>query len=166
MISFKIDWFDLLAFQGTPKSFLQHQSSKASTLQHSAFFMVQLSQLHMNTGKPTALTIRTSVGKVMSLLFHTLSRIVIAFPPRSKHLLTSWMQSPSTVMSEPNKRESATASTFSPSICHEVLGPDAMILVSSIFSFKPAFPLYSFTLIKKFLVPLYFLPLECHHLHI
>ena len=128
--------------------------------------MVQLSQLHMNTGNTIALTIWTFVGKVMSLLFNTLSRFVIAFPPGSKHLLISWLQSPSTMILEPKKRKSVTASTFSPSICHEVLGPDAMILVFLIFSFKLAFPLYSFTLIKKFLVPLYFLPSECHHLHI
>ena len=161
-----IDWFDLLAVQGTLKSLLQHHCSKASILQHSAFFMVQLSQLHMNTGNTIALTIWTFVGKVMSLLFNTLSRFVIAFPPGSKHLLISWLQSPSTMILEPKKRKSVTASTFSPSICHEVLGPDAMILVFLIFSFKLAFPLYSLTLIKKFLVPLYFLPSECHHLHI
>ena len=128
--------------------------------------MVQLSQMHMNTGKTIALTIRTFVGKVMCFLFNTLSRFVIAFPPRSNHLLISWLQSPSTMILEPKKRKSVTASTFSPSTCHEVLGPNAMILVFLIFNFKPAFPLYSFILIKKFLVPLYFLPLECHHLYI
>ena len=126
-ISFKIDWFDLLAVQGTLKSLLQRHCSKASILQHSAFFMVQLSQLHMNTGKTIALTIRTFVGKVMCFLFNTLSRFVIAFLPRIKHLLISWLQSPSTVSLEPKKKKSVTLSTFSPSICHEVMGQDAMI---------------------------------------
>ena len=111
--------------------------------------MVQLSQLHMNTGKTIALTIRTFVGKVMSLLFNTLSRFVIAFPPRSNHLLISWLQSPSTMILEPKKRKSVTASTFSPSACHEVLGPNAMILVFLTFSLKLALSLSSFTLIKR-----------------
>ena len=123
LISFRIDWFDLLAVQGTLKSLLQHHSLKASILQHSAFFIVQLSHPYVTTGKTIALTRRTFVGKVMSLLFNKLSRLVITFLPRSKHLLISWLQSPS-----PSKK-SVTVSTVSPSICHEVMGLDAMILV-------------------------------------
>ena len=111
------------------KSLLQHHSSKASILQCSAFFIVQLSQPYMTTGKTIALTRRTFVGKVMSLLFNTLSRLVITFLPRSKCLLISWLQSPSAVILEPKKIKSGTVSTVSPSICHEVLRPDAMILV-------------------------------------
>ena len=101
MISFRIDWFDLLAVQGTLKSRLQHQSSKASILRCSAFFVVQLSHPYMTTGKAIALTIWTFVGKVMSLLFNMQSRLVIAFLPRRKHLLISWLQSPSAVILEP-----------------------------------------------------------------
>ena len=100
---FRIDWFDLLAVQGTLKNLLQHHSSKASTLQHSAFFIVQFSHPYMTTGKTIALTRWTFVGKVMSLLFNMLSRLVIAFLPRSKHLLISWLQSPSAVILEPRK---------------------------------------------------------------
>ena len=129
LISFRIDWFDLLAVQGTLKSLLQHHSSKASILQCSAFFMVQFSHPYMTTGRAIALTIWTFVGKVMSLLFNMLSRLVIAFLPRSKHLLISWLQSPSTVISEPKKIKSVTVSIFCPSICNEVIGLDAMILV-------------------------------------
>ena len=124
-----IDWFDLLAVQGTLKSLLQHHSSKALILQHSAFFMVQLSHPYMTTGKTIALTRQNFVGKVMSLLFNMLSRLVIAFLLRSKGLLTSWLRSPSAVILEPPKIKSVTVSTVSPSICHEVTGPDAMILV-------------------------------------
>ena len=113
---------DLLAVQGTLKSLLQHHSSKASILRHSAFFTVQLSLLYMTTGKNIALTRQTSVGKVISLLFNMLSRLVIAFLPRSKSLLISWLQSPSAVILEPPKIKSATVSTVSPSICHEVIG--------------------------------------------
>ena len=120
---------DLLAVQGTLKSLLQHHSSKASILQHSAFFMVQLSHSYMTTGKTIALTRWTFVGKVMSLLFNMLSRLVIAFLPRSKDLLISWLQPPSAVILEPKKIKSVTVSIVSPSICHEVMGPDAMILV-------------------------------------
>ena len=98
-----MDWLDLLAVQGTLKSVLQHHSSKASILWHSAFFMVQLSHPYMTTGKIIALTIQTFVSKMMSLLFNMLSRFAIAFLPRSKHLLTSWLQSPSAVTLEPNK---------------------------------------------------------------
>ena len=128
-ISFKVYWLDLLAVQGTLKSLLQHHSSKASILWRLAFFMVQLSHLYMTTGKTIALTTQTFVSKVMSLLFNTLSRFVIAFLPRSKHLLISWLHSPSTVILEPKKIKSFTVCIFSPSICHEVMGPDAMILV-------------------------------------
>ena len=128
-ISFRIDWFDLLAVQGILKSLLQHHSSKASILQHSAFFMVQLSHPHMTTRKTIALTRWTFVGKVMLLLFNKLSRLVITFLPRSKHLLISWLQSPSAVILEPKKIKSDTVSTVSPSISHDVMGPDAMIFI-------------------------------------
>ena len=129
LISFTMDWLDLLAVQGTLKSLLQHHISKASILRCSAFFIVQLSHPYMTTGKIIALTRRTFVGKVMSLLFNMLSRLIITFLPRSKHLLISWLQSPSAVILEPPKIKSATVSTISPSISHEVMGPDAMILV-------------------------------------
>ena len=120
---------DLLEVQGTLKGLLQHHSSKAPIHQHSAFFIVQLSHPYMTTGKTIALTRRTLVGKVMSLLFNMLSRLVITFLPRSKHLLISWLQSPSAVILEPKKIKSATVSTVSPSISHEVMGLDAMIFV-------------------------------------
>ena len=129
LISSRMDWLDLLAVQGTLKSLLQHHSSKAPILPHSAFFTVQLSHPYMTTGKTIALNRRTFVGKVMSLLFNMLSRLVITFLSRSKCLLISWLQSPSAVIWEPKKIKSDTASTVSPSICHEVMGPDAMILV-------------------------------------
>ena len=129
LISFRMDWLDLLAVQGTLKSLLQHHSSKASILRHSAFFMVKLSHPYMTTGKTIALARRTFVDKVMSLRFNMLSRLIITFLPRSKHLLISWLQSPSAVILEPNKIKSATVSTVSPSICYEVMGPDAMIFV-------------------------------------
>ena len=129
LISFMTDWFDLLAVQGTLKSLLQHHSSKASILQCSVFFMVQLSHPYMTTGNSIALTIWTFVSKVMSLLFNMLSRFVIAFLPRSKRLLISWLQLPSAVILEPKKIKSVTVYTFSPFICHEVMGSDAMILV-------------------------------------
>ena len=128
LISFRIDWFDLLAIQETLKSLLQHHSSKASILQCSAFFPVQLSHPYMTTGKTIALTTQTFV-KVMSLLFNMLSRLVIAFLPRSKHLLISWLQSASAVILEPQKIKSDTVSTVSPSISHEVMGPDAIIFI-------------------------------------
>ena len=114
-----MDWLDLLAVQGTFKSLLQHHSSKASILHHSAFFIVQLSHPYMTTGKTIALTRWTFVGKVMSLLYNMLSRLVITFLPRSKHLLISWLQSPSTVILELKKIKSDTVSTVSPSISHE-----------------------------------------------
>ena len=116
-----MDWLDLLAVQETLKSLLQHHSSKASILQCSAFFTVQLSHPYMTTGKTIALTRRIFVGKVMSLLFNMLSRLVITFLPRSKHLLISWLQSPSAVILEPPKIKSDTVSTFSPSISHEAV---------------------------------------------
>ena len=126
---FRMDWLDLLAVQGTLRSLLQHHSSKVSILQHSAFFVVQLSHLYVTTGKTIALTRWTFVGKLMSLLFNMLSRLVITFLPRSKGLLISWLQSPSAVILEPPKIKSDSVSTVSPSICYEVMGPDAMILV-------------------------------------
>ena len=126
LISFRMDWLDLLAGQGTLKSLLQYHSSKASILHHSAFFMLQLSHPYLTTGKTIALTRQTFAGKVMSLLFNMLSRLIIAFLPRSKCLLISWLQSPSAVILEPPKIKSATVS---PSICNEVMGPDARILV-------------------------------------
>ena len=129
LIFFRIDWLDLFAVQGTLNSFLQHHSSKASILQLSAFFMVKLSHPHMTTGKTIALTMWTFVSKVMTLLFNMLSRLVIAFLPRSKHLLISWLQSPSTVILEPLKIKSLTVSIVSPSICHEVMGLDTMIFI-------------------------------------
>ena len=125
-ISFRIDWLDLLAVQGTLKSLLQHHSSNASILQRLAFFIVQLSHPYMTTGKTIALTRQTFVSKVMSLLFSMLSRLLIAFLPRSRCPLISWLQSPSAVILEPKKIKSLTVS---PSICHQVIGPDAMILV-------------------------------------
>ena len=126
LVSFRIEWFDLLAVQGTPKSLLQHHSSKASILQYSAFFKVQLSHPYMTTGKTITLTIWIFVGKVMSLLINMLFKLVIVFLPRNKQLLISWLQSPSAVILEPKKIKSATVS---PSICRVVIGPDAMILV-------------------------------------
>ena len=146
LIFFRMDWLDLLAGQGTPKCLLQHHSSKASILLHSAFFTVQLSHSCMTTGKTIALTRRIFVGKVMSLLFNMLSRLVITFLPRNKCLLISWLQSPPAVILEPEKIKS---DTVSPSISHEVMGPDAMILVFWMLSFKPTFSLSSFTFIKR-----------------
>ena len=163
LISFRMDWLDLLAFQGTLKSLLQHHTSKASILWHSAFFTVQLSHPYMTTGKTIALTRRTFVDKVMSLLFNMLSRLVITFLPRSKRLLISWLQSPSAVILEPRKIKSATVSTVSPSISHEVMGPDAMIFVFWMLSFKPTFAPPLSLSSRGFLVPLHFLPLERHH---
>ena len=132
------------------KSLLQYHNSKATILWHSAFFMVQLSHLYMTIGKTIALTTWTFVDKVMSLLFNMLSRFVIAVLPRSKCPLILWLQSPSAVILEPKKIKSVTVSIVSPSICHEVTGPDAMILVFWMLSFKPAFSLTSFTFIKRF----------------
>ena len=131
LISFRMKWLDLLAVQGTLKSLQQH-SSKASILQLSAFFIVQLSHPHMTAGKTIALTRWTSVGKAMSLLFNMLSRLMITLLPRSKYLLISWLQSPSAVILEPKKIKSVTVSIVSPSICHQVMGLDAMILVLNV----------------------------------
>ena len=131
LISFRMAWLDLLAVQGTLKSLLQHHRSRASILQRSAFSIVQLSHPYMTTGKTIALIRWTFVGKVMSLLFNMLSRLVITFLPRSKRLLISWLQLPSAVILEPPKIKSFTVSIVSPSICHEVIGPDAMILVTT-----------------------------------
>ena len=142
---FRINWWDLHAVQGTLKSLLQHHSSKASILLHSAFFIDQLSHPYMTTGKTIALTRQTFVGKVMYLLFNMLSRLVITFLPRSKHILISWLQPPFAVILEPKKIKSATVSTVSPSICHEVVELDAMIFVFWMLSFKPTFSLSSFT---------------------
>ena len=149
LIYFRIDCFDLFAVQGTLKGLLLHHSSKSLIFQHSAFFIVQISHPYITTGKTKALTRWTFVGKIMSLLFSMLSRLVIAFLPRSKCLLISWLQSPFAVMLEPKKTRSVTVSTVSPSICHEVMGPDAMILVFWMLSFKPTFSLSSFTFIKR-----------------
>ena len=129
LISFRMDWLDVLAVQGTLKSLLQHHSSKASILCCSAFFTVQLLHPYMTTGKTKAFTRRTYVGKVISLLFNMLSRLVMTYLPRSKRLLISWLQSPTAVILEPPKIKSDTVSTVSPSISHEVLGLDAMIFV-------------------------------------
>ena len=136
LIYFRIDWFDSLAVQGTLKSLLQ----QASVLGHSAFFIIQLSHPYMTTGKTRAVTRWAFVGRVMSLLFNMLSGFVIAFLPRSKHLLISWLQSPSAVILEPIKIKS---DTVSPSISHEMMGPDAMIFVFWMLSFKPTFSLSS-----------------------
>ena len=129
LISFRMDWLDLLAIQGTLKSLLQHHSSKTSILQCSAFFMVQLSHPYMITGKTLTLTRWIFVGKVMFLLFNMLSRLVMAFLTRSKCFLISWLQSPYAGILQPRKIKSVTVSIVSPSVCHEVMEPDAMILV-------------------------------------
>ena len=139
LISLRIDWLDLLVVHETLESLLQHHSSKASILWCSAFFMVQFSHPYMTTGKAIALTRWTFVGKVMSLLFNMLSRLVIAFLSRSKCLLISWLQSLSAVILEPKKRKSVTVSIVSPSICHEVMGPAAMILVFWMLSLSQLF---------------------------
>ena len=125
LISFRMDWLALLAVQGPLKSLFQHHSSKASILQHSAFFTVQFSHPCMTTGKTTALTSQAFVGKVMSLLLNMLSRLVITFLPRSKRLLISWLQTPSA----PSAPLDFKSDTISPSISHEMMGPDAMIFV-------------------------------------
>ena len=141
LISFRMDWLNLLAVQGTPKSLLQHHISKASILWCSTFYIVQISHLCMTIGKIISSTRQTLVGKVMSLLFNMLSRFVIAFLSRSKHRLISWLQLPSTVILEPRKIKSDTVCTVSPSLCHEVMGPNAMIFVFWMLSFKPTFSL-------------------------
>ena len=149
LISFRIDWFHLLAVQGTLKCFFQHHSSKASILRHSVFFMVQLSHPYMTTGKIITLTRQTFVSKVMSLFFNTLSRMVIAFLQKSKRFLISWLQSPSAVISGPKKIKSVTVSILSPSICYDVMQPDAIILAFWNLNFKSTFSLSSFTFIKR-----------------
>ena len=139
LISFRMDWLDFLAVQGTLESLLQHHNSKVSILKYSAFFIVQLSHPYIATGKIIALTRWTFVGKVIPLLFNMLSRLVITFLPRSKHLLISWLKSASAVILEPSKIKSVTVSIVSPSICHEDMGSDAMIFVFWMLSFKPTF---------------------------
>ena len=166
LISFRMDWLDLLSVQGTLKSALQHHSSKASILWHSAFFTVHLSHPYMTTGKTIALTRRTFVGKVMSLLFNMLSRLVVTFLTMSKHLLSSWLQSPSVVILESKKIKSDTVSTVSPSISHDVMGSDAMILVFWMLSFMPNFSLSSFTFIKRLFSSSSLSAIGWCHLHI
>ena len=155
-----MDWFDL-AIQVTLKSLLQHHTLKASILLCSAFFMVQVSCPYMTTGKTIGLTRRTSDSKMISLLFNMLSRIVIAFLPSDKCLLSSWLQAPSAVIVKSKKINSATASTLSLSVCCEVMGSDAMILVFSNVEFQASFLSHSLSLAL-----LHFLPLEWYHLHI
>ena len=157
LMSFRID-FDLLGVQRTLMSLLQHHSSKASILWRSAFLLVQLSHPYKTIGKTIALTRWSFVGKVMSLLFNMLSRLVITFPPRSKHLLISWLQSPSAVILETKKIKSLIVSTVSPSVCHEVIGLDAVILVFEMLSFKPTFSSPLSLSSRGSLVLLYFLP--------
>jgi len=149
LISFRIDWWNLLAVQGTLKSLLQCHNSKASILQHSTFLIVQLSHPYMTTGKAISLTRWAFVGKVICLLFNMLSSLVITFLTRSKHLFISWLKSPPAVILEPPKMKSVTVSTVFPSICREVMGPDVMILVFWMLSFKPTFSLSSFIFIKR-----------------
>ena len=149
LISFRMDWLDLLAVQGTLKNLLQHHSAKASILSHSALFIVQLSHPYLTTGKTVALTRWNFVHKVMSLLFNILAKSVITFLTRSKHLLISWLQSPFAMILEHPKIKSDIVSTVSPSVYHEAMGPDAMILFFSMLSFKPTFSLSSFTFIKR-----------------
>ena len=158
LISFRMDWFDLPVVQGTLKSLPQHHSSEASILLCSVFFMVQLSHPYMTTGKTIALTRWTFVSKMMSLLFNTMSKFVIAFLLRSKHLLISWLQSPSSVILEHKKIKSVTVFTFLPSICHAVMQPDAMILVFWMLSSKPAFHSPFSPSSRGSLVPVHFLP--------
>ena len=157
LISFRIDWFDL-AVQGTLKSLLQHHSLKAWILRRSTFFKVQLSHPYMTTGKTIVLTVWTLVSKVISLLFNILSRFVIVSLPRSRHLLISWQQSPSTVILEAKKIKFVTVSIVSPSICHEVMGPDAMILVFWMLSLSQLFHTFLSPSSRGSLVPLCFLP--------
>ena len=158
LISFRMDWWDLLAVQGTLNSLLQHYSSKALILQCSAFFIVQFSHPYMTTGKTIALTRRTFVGKVMSLLLNMLSRLVITFLLRCKRLLISWLLSSSAVILQPQKIKSATVFTVCPSICHEVMAVDAMVFVFWMLSFKPTFHSPLSLSSRGFLVLLHFLP--------
>ena len=149
LISFRMDWLDLFSVQGTLKSLLQYHSSKAPILGCSAFFTVQLSHPHMTTGKTITLTKWTRVGKVMSLLFNVLSRLVTAFLPRSKCLLISWLQSPSAVILGPPQNKVCHCFHCFPSICHEVMGQDTTILVFWMLSFKPTFSFSTFTFLKR-----------------
>ena len=165
LISFRMDWFDFLAIQGTLKSLLQEELN-ASILQRSTFFMVQLSHRYVTTGKTIALIIWIFVGKVMSSLLKTLSRFDIAILPRSTWLLILWLQSLSAMILEPKKMKSDTVSTFPPSICHEVIGPKAMILVFWMLSCRPAFQSTLPPSSRGSLVPVHFLPLKWCHLHI
>ena len=158
LISFRMDWLDLLAVQGILKSLLQHHSAKASILWCSAFFIVQLSHPYKTTGKTVALSRQTFAGKAMSLLFNMLFRLVITFLPRNKRLLISRLQSPSAVILESPKMKSLTVSIVSPSICHEVMGPDAMILVLRIWVLSQLFHSLLSLLSRDSLVPLCFLP--------
>ena len=163
LISFRVDWFDLLAVQETLKSLFQHHSSKASILRHLPFFKVQVLYLYTTTAKTIALTVRTFAYKLLSLLFNTLSSLVIAFLQKSKYLSISWLQSPSTVILEPKKIKSVTASVVSPSICHEVMWPDVMIFVFWMLNFKQGFhPCLSPSSRDSSC----FLPLEWYYLHI
>ena len=165
-VPLEFDWLDLLALQGILKSLLQQHSSKASIIRHSAFFIVQLSHPYMTTAKTIALTRWTFVGKVMSPLFNMLSRLVIAFLPRNKHLLISWLQSPFAVILELNKIKSVTISIVLPSICHKVMGSDAMNLTFWTLSFKPTFSLHSpLSLLSRGSSRLCFLPQGWYHLH-
>ena len=129
LISYRMDWLELLEVQGILETLLQHHSSKASVIRCSAFFVVKLSYPYMSAGKTVALTRWNFVGKVMSLLFNMLSRLVITFLPKTKRLLTSWLQSPSAVILEPTKIKSLTVSAVAESVCHEVMGLDAMIFI-------------------------------------
>ena len=164
LISIRINWFGLLAVQGTLKNLLQHHCSKAFVLWYLAFLMVQLTHPCVTTGKTIALTTKTFISKVVSLVFNTLSRLVIAFLPRSKHLLISWLQSLSAVILEPKKIKSVIVSIVSSSICHEVMEWDGMIFIFWMLSFK----LFHSSLSpssRGSLVPLRFLPWEWHHLN-
>ena len=172
LISLRIDWFDLLTVQETLSSPVPH-NSKASILQCSVFFMVQLSHLSITNGKTVVLIIWSFISKVMSLIFNMLSKFLIAFLPRSKHLLISWLRSPSALILEPKKIKSVTVFTFSTSTCHEVMEPRAMILVILMLSFKTAFSHSSISpslaispSSRGSLVVLHFLPLGWYHLHI
>ena len=157
LISVRMDWLDLLTVQGTLKSLLQHHSSKASILLHSAFFIFQLTSIR-DYWKNHSFDYMDLCQQKMSLLFNMLSRLVIAFLSRSKPLLISWLQSPSGVILEPKKIKSISVSIVSQSICHEVMGPDAMRIIFWMLSFKPDFSLSSFTFIKRPFSSSHFLP--------
>ena len=165
LISLKICWFNHLAVQGTLTSLLQHHNLKASILQCSTFFMIQLSRLFMTTGKTIALIRRTFVNKVMSLLFNIPSWFVIGFLSRSMGLIISWLKSLSTLFFELQKMKSVTVFIVSPSICYVVMGLDAMIFIFGILSFKPTFHSLSPSSKSSF-IPLHFLPSRWCHLHI